>query len=114
MNEFKDPHEIWEKYQAGMKYKESIDLFETVEENEEFFVGRQWGDLEYTTPTVDKTTVNFLQRVVSYFVSNITTDSIGVRCRFFNMPKEQAKGYEDAILVQLDQAIDDNDLKGSS
>ncbi|MBP1556972.1 MAG: hypothetical protein J6A76_03560, partial [Oscillospiraceae bacterium] len=114
MNEFKDPNEIWEKYQAGVKYKESIDLFETVEENEEFFVGRQWGDLEYTTPNVDKTTVNFLQRVVSYFVSNITTDSIGTRCRFFNMPKEQAKGYEDAIKAQLEQAIEDNDLNGGS
>lgn len=114
MNEFKDPRKIWEKYQAGLNYKQSIALFDTVEENEEFFVGRQWGDLEYTTPTVDKTTVNFLQRVVSYFVSNITTDSIGVRCRFFNMPKEQAKGYEDAIKAQLDQVIEDNDLNGSS
>lgn len=108
------PEKIWAKYREGYAYKEAIKLYETVEQNEDFFVGRQWGDLYITAPDLDKPTINFLQRVVAYFVSNITTDTIGVRCRFFNMPKEQAKPLERVITAQIEQAIEDNDLNNDS
>ena len=114
MNKFKTAEEIWNKYQEGVKYKTSINLYETVDENEEFFVSRQWGELVKTAPDMDKPVVNFLQRVVSYFVSNVTTDTIGVRCRFFNMLKDQAKFLESVIKAQLDQSIEYNDLNNES
>ena len=106
-NDFKTPEAIWSKYLEGVKYKESITLYETVDQNEEFFVGRQWGDLVKLAPDMDKPVVNFLQRVVSYFVSNVTTDAIGVRCKFFNMPKAEADALEAVIKAQLEQAIED-------
>lgn len=105
---------IWAKYQQGVAYKRSIELYDTVDENEDFFVGRQWGDLETKAPDLDKPVINFLQRVVSYFVSNITTDAIGTRFRFFNMPKEQSKELERTISAQLEQAIEYNDLNVDS
>lgn len=105
---------IWAKYQQGVAYKRSIELYDTVDENEDFFVGRQWGDLETKAPDLDKPVINFLQRVVSYFVSNITTDAIGTRFRFFNMPKEQSKELERIISAQLEQAIEYNDLNVDS
>ena len=108
------PEKIWQKYQQGVSYKQQIELYETVEENEEFFVGRQWGDLENKAPDLDKPVINFLQRVVSYFVANITTDAIGTRFRFFNMPKEQSKQLERTISAQLEQAIEYNDLNNAS
>lgn len=105
---------IWAEYQQGVAYKRSIELYDTVDENEDFFVGRQWGDLETKAPDLDKPVINFLQRVVSYFVSNITTDAIGTRFRFFNMPKEQSKELERIISAQLEQAIEYNDLNVDS
>lgn len=113
-NDFKTPEAIWSKYLEGVKYKESITLYETVDQNEEFFVGRQWGDLVKLAPDMDKPVVNFLQRVVSYFVSNVTTDAIGVRCKFFNMPKAEADALESVIKAQMEQAIEDNDLNNAS
>lgn len=114
MNKFKTAEEIWDKFQEGVKYKTSINLYETVDENEEFFVSRQWGELVKTAPDMDKPVVNFLQRVVSYFVSNVTTDTIGVRCRFFNMLKDKAKFLESVIKAQLEQSIEYNDLNNES
>lgn len=113
-DKFKTAEGIWSKYLEGVKYKESINLYETVDENEEFFVGRQWGELVRIAPDMDKPVMNFLQRVVSYFVSNVTTDSIGVRCRFFNMLKDQAKLLESIIKAQIEQAIEYNDLNNES
>lgn len=107
-----NPTTVWQKYLDGVRYKESIGLYETVDQNEDFFVSRQWGTLAQTTPDYDKPVVNFLQRVVAYFISNITTDSIGVKCRFFNMYKEQAKQLETIIAAQIDQAVEQNDLNG--
>ena len=114
MNEKLTPELIWERYQQGVRYKESINLYDTVDENENFIVGRQWGNLAQLAPDLDKPVINFLQRVVSYFVANITTDSIGLKCRFFNMFKEQSKMYESVISAQLDQLIEQNDLNSKS
>ena len=108
------PQAIWEKYQQGVSYKQNIELYDTVDENEEFFVGRQWGDLETKAPDIEKTVVNFLQRVVSYFVANVTTDAIGTRFRFFNMPRADAEKLEQIISAQLEQAIEYNDLNNAS
>lgn len=108
------PQLVWSRYQKGVNYNSTIDLYGTVEENEEFFVGKQWGELYVTAPDLDKPVINFLQRVVSYFVSNITTDALGIRCRFFNTPKEQAKQAERIIHAQLEQCIEDNDLNGDA
>ena len=108
------PEKIWQKYQQGVSYKQTIELYDTVDENEEFFVGRQWGDLEIKAPDIEKTVVNFLQRVVSYFVANVTTDAIGTRFRFFNMPKKEAERLEQIISAQLEQVIEYNDLNNAS
>lgn len=108
------PQAIWAKYQRGMAYKQQIELYDTVDENENFFVGRQWGDLEHKVPDLDKPVINFLQRVVSYFVSNITTDAIGTKLKFFNMPKEQADELQRIISAMLDQTMEYNDLNGES
>lgn len=116
MDKFSDnvAENIWAKYQQGVAYKRSIELYDTVDENEDFFVGRQWGDLETKTPDIEKTVVNFLQRVVSYFVANITSDAIGTRFRFFNMPKKKAEELERIISAQLEQIIEYNDLNNAS
>ena len=36
------PKKIWDEYQAGLDYNNSIQLNETVRVNENFFVGKQW------------------------------------------------------------------------
>ena len=40
------PKKIWDEYQAGLAYNDSIQLSETVRVNENFFVGKQWEGVE--------------------------------------------------------------------
>ncbi|MBQ6902381.1 MAG: hypothetical protein IJN71_05180, partial [Oscillospiraceae bacterium] len=76
MKTSKKPHEIWDEYQKAISYNRGIDLYETVKKNENFFIGKQWEGLN--APDLAKPVINVLRRVVSYFISMIVADDIGV------------------------------------
>lgn len=71
-----DPAAIWQEYQRGRNYNAGIDLYDTVERNEQFYIGDQWVGLN--APDLDKPVLNFLKRVCSYFVSQIVSDDVGI------------------------------------
>ncbi|MEG1783063.1 MAG: hypothetical protein RR253_07430, partial [Oscillospiraceae bacterium] len=68
--------DIWEKYQKDMSYKAGQNLFERVKQQEDFMIGRQWGDLN--TPDIEKPTINFIKRVVNWLISVIMSKDIDV------------------------------------
>lgn len=70
------PTEIWQEYEKGRDYNTGINLYETVEQNEKFYIGKQWEGLN--APNLDKPVLNFLKRVGSYFVSQIVSDDVGI------------------------------------
>lgn len=73
----KPNHEIgWKLYQKSVEFKRSINLYDTVKVNENFFVGKQWEGVESNglpTPTI-----NIIKRVASFITSTITSDNIKV------------------------------------
>lgn len=71
-----EPCEIWREYEKCRGYNSDIGLYETVEQNERFYIGKQWEGLN--APDLDKPVLNFLKRVCSYFVSQIVSDDIGI------------------------------------
>lgn len=73
------PNSIYREYEKGERYNDSIDLYETVEKNENFYIGNQWVGIN--APDIDKPTFNFLKRVVSYFISQLVSDDIAVQFR---------------------------------
>lgn len=70
------PEEIWQEYERAVCYNSGIDLYETVRRNENFFIGKQWEGL--SAPDLEKPVLNFLKRVVSYFISMIVSDDVAV------------------------------------
>ena len=70
------PEEIWSEYQKGLAYNQAIGLFETVQRNEDFFIGDQWKGVN--APDMDKPVVNILKRPISYLVASIMSDDIGI------------------------------------
>ena len=42
-HDFKKPSEVWQEYQKALQFNEGIELVEKVKNNENFFLGRQWG-----------------------------------------------------------------------
>lgn len=66
--------EIFEKYDKGFEFNTQIDLYDTVQVNEAFFIGNQWEGVEANglpTPTF-----NMLKQVVNFQVSTITSDNM--------------------------------------
>ena len=71
------PQELWDAYEKGRDWKSNIDLYETVEENERFYVGDQWHGLN--APNIIKPVLNHLKRVVSMLVAKIAADDIAAK-----------------------------------
>lgn len=92
------PSDIWKEYQKGVAYNDSIGLYEHVKQNEAFYFGDQWQGVN--APDLEKPVINFTHRVISYFISMLVSDDIGISLDpFFDDPKreEEAEQYKKAI-----------------
>lgn len=70
------PEEIWSEYEKGNEYLLRNDLFETVKTNEDFYEGKQWGDLDNSSmPTP---VFNVLQRAGKWMVATIGSNDIAI------------------------------------
>lgn len=69
-----DVQTAWRFYEKGKDFNNQINLNATVQSNENFYVGKQWENVESNgLPTVQD---NFLKRVVGFITATITTDNI--------------------------------------
>lgn len=70
------PETVWKEYAKCQGFNTQIDLDDTVEENENFFIGKQWeGVVSNGLPTP---IFNFLKRVTLFQVASITSDNLKV------------------------------------
>ena len=70
--------EIYKQFDKGLTFNRQIDLNDTVETNENFFIGRQWEGVQ--SNGLPKPVFNFLKRVTLHQVANITSDNITMHC----------------------------------
>ena len=67
---------IYEEYDRGIKFNTNVNLYDTVENNENFYVGKQWeGVVSNGLPTP---VFNFIKRIVMYLVASTATDNIKI------------------------------------
>lgn len=78
---------IWDQYTEARRYNEAIDLYKKVQRCEDHFVGKQWEGVN--APDLDKLVINLGTRVVSFFVSNIVSDDIGIHMNSFDDDEEE-------------------------
>ena len=103
--------EIWSRYSSGLDFKNSIGLFDTVKENENFFIGRQWEGVEaggLPTPVF-----NFLKRVILFLVASITTDEIKVQAAPMGLASRSSAEKQfaaDVVNTALDTIFERNAL----
>ncbi len=70
------PDAVWREYLRGDGYNRAAELYENVERNENFYIGNQWEGV--SAPGLEKPVLNFLRRVVAYFISMIVSDDVAV------------------------------------
>ena len=42
MREEMTPQRVWQEFQRAQNFNNAIELYETVEQNEDFYIGNQW------------------------------------------------------------------------
>ncbi len=75
----REPREIYSEYLKCVEYNESINLYDNVRRNENFFNDKQWDGVN--APDLDKPVFNFLKPVVNYYVSMLVSDDIAVQIK---------------------------------
>lgn len=102
---------IYKEYKKGVLYKNELDLFDRVKENEDFFIGNQWPS-RVGAAELDKPVFNILKRSVSYFVSSIVSDDVstlitpyGKGAMFYD------RDFLQAIAEQIDEVIESAKVK---
>ena len=78
----KEPSNVWAEYQRGINYNQSIGLYETVKQNNNFYNDKQWEGVN--APDLDKPVFNFLKPVVSYYVAMLISDDVAVNVELGN------------------------------
>lgn len=72
------PEEIWSEYTKGIEYNTSIDLYDNVETNQNFYNGKQWEGVN--APDIEKPVINICKTAIDYFDAMIISDDIAVNC----------------------------------
>lgn len=78
------PAHVWRLYEAGTEFKNSIDLYNTVNENERFFAGDQWAGVN--APDLPKPVVNFIKRACQQHVADVSANPVAVSFEAVEFP----------------------------
>lgn len=101
-------NEIWKAYEAGRSYKTSINLYDTVEENERFYIGDQWHGLN--VPNIILPVLNYTKRTTSMLVAKISADDIAAKITPF-LTDETSEGIAKMIGRELDKIVEIQGIK---
>lgn len=88
------PQKVSKEYGSGLSFNQGIDLYDCVQTNENFFIGKQWEGVKANglpTPVF-----NFLKRVVLFSVANVSTDNLKLHAK--RMP---SSGQMPAAVAEL-------------
>lgn len=104
----KEPTAIWEELEKGIEYNQRKNLYDTVKENQNFYQGKQW--IGVNAPDLEKPVLNFLKRVVSYFVAMLVSDDVAANISPFQETDEN-KQMANIISAQIPQVLEQADAK---
>lgn len=91
------PELVYKRYDKGVSFNTQINLYDTVKENENFFIGKQWEGVEANglpTPVF-----NFLKRVTLFQIATISSNNLSMQAT----PLNSTSRYE---LGDLEQVTD--------
>ncbi len=108
------PARVNREYQAGVQFNLGIDLYDCVEVNENFTIGKQWEGVKSNglpTPVF-----NFLKRVVLFCVSNVSTDNLKLHAHPMpssgNIPAGLLEAFSDILNDQYAAIFEQNKMGG--
>lgn len=102
------PKEIWEEYQKGIQYNNSIDLYENVRKNENFYIGKQWEGVN--AGDLPKPVMNIMKRVIAYQTAMIVSDDVGISFTP-HRPTDDAEAIASIFAGEVERVIEQAGIK---
>ena len=93
------PELVYKRYDKGVSFNTQINLYDTVKENENFFIGKQWEGVESNglpTPVF-----NFLKRVTLFQIATISSNNLSMQAT----PLNSTSRYELGGLEQVTDVL---------
>ena len=101
------PELVYKRYDKGVSFNTQINLYDTVKENENFFIGKQWEGVESNglpTPVF-----NFLKRVTLFQIATISSNNLSMQAT----PLNSTSRYELGDLEQVTDVLNKQFVKWS-
>lgn len=100
----------WKEYEKGLGFNTQLNLEDTVETNENFFVGKQWEGVQANglpTPVF-----NFLKRVTLFSVASITSDNLKMQASPLaaTSDKVMAQRAADVVNNEFERLFEENKI----
>ena len=102
----KDPgyEKVAKRYNKAVMFNEQIGLYDTVENNENFFIGKQWEGVEANgNPTP---TFNFLKRVTLFQVATVSSDNITMQAAPLSTASADDAGEVERVCDAVNRQFD--------
>lgn len=91
------PEAVWKLYEAGESYNDRIRLYDTVRDNENMFIGKQWEGV--TANGLPTPVLNFIKRTVMFKVATISSDNLKVNASPLGPSARNEALFEPARIV---------------
>lgn len=103
---------VFKEHDKSVKFKNQIGLYDTVRENENFFIGKQWEGVELNG--LPNPQFNFLKRVVLFQVASILSDNIKMQAAPLAVAPQQKLIEQIAEVVsnEFDALFEHNKIGG--
>lgn len=103
-----DPHALWELYESGRTYNSQINLYNTVDINEAFYLGDQWHGLN--APDIDKPVFNQIRQTINYNVATIVSDDVSIALSP-SIPSSEDERYLNCVAKEVDRVREQMDME---
>ena len=112
---------IWERYEGGIEYQNSIGLRRLIPEHIRFYEGKQWPEATRNTKNLPRPVINMVKMICRSKKSAILSTPVRIvyKSKDKNVDTDTLNEFSDTVLKELDQdaidknAIDDGVKKGS-
>ena len=100
---------VWKEFEKGRNFKNQIKLYDTVRDNENFFIGKQWEGVDANglpTPVF-----NFIKRVVLFTVASISSGNVKMQAvPFFGDSSHGTTRVSNIINAEFDKLFERNKI----
>ena len=100
-----EPNEIWSEYEEGRSYKNSLKLYDNVEQNEKFYSGDQWSGVK--APDLVKPVFNFLKPVINYYIAMLISDDIATNIEISDNSSDGAQMDDIGVVAEQEDSVPD-------